>query len=86
MTAVAPYQPAPPPLRSLVVSLRFDIPNLESTDWRLRRLHERHLYERGVEQRLGIVAAAALLVAGRYLLHGPAVPVRIAEEYEPDVV
>jgi hypothetical protein len=44
------------------------------------------LCERGIANRLGIVAAAALLVAGGYLLHGPSVAVGIAEEHEPDVV
>jgi hypothetical protein len=38
------------------------------------------LRERGIANRLGIVAAAALLVAGGYLLHSPPVAVRIAEE------
>jgi hypothetical protein len=44
------------------------------------------LCERDVAHRLGIVAAAALLAAGRYLLHGPTVAVRIGEEDETDVV
>src|SRR5918997_30422 len=55
---------------------------------RLRSVHGRHAGDRCVADHFDGVnlATASHLIAGGYLLHGPAVAVRVAEEDEPDVV
>src|SRR5918997_6018604 len=59
-----------------------------ATDERLRHMHKRHVGDRRVADLFDGVnlAMASHLIAGGYLLHGPAVAVRIAEEDKPDVV
>ena len=51
-------------------------------------MHGRHVGDRRVADLFDGVnlAMASHLIAGGYLLHGPAVAVRIAEEDKPDVV
>src|SRR5918997_7200861 len=55
---------------------------------RLRSVHGRHAGDRCVADHFDGVnlATASHLIAGGYLLHGPAVAVRVGEEDEPDVV